>query len=208
MMNYGKFITKVSAFNLFAENADKIIISFMLSIQDVAAFSIISMVAVKLRSFINPIFSVAFPNMVSDSFSFGKMWKKNKEIFIILSLFTIITGLIFYFIIDKVNLLFFGSGYESYYNYSKIFAIFIALTIPIYLIYTYIIAKKLTRALLYARPLYFFIKILISIIFIHFWELLGAVWAYNISAVILFFLYLVLLKERKEHNAVFNNEAI
>jgi|GEM_PF-1117195 len=192
MEKYGKFITKISAFNLFAENADKIIISFMLSVSDIAVFSVISMVAVKLRGFINPIFSVAFPKMVSNNFSFGEMWKTKKKVFLILFLLAIVPGVVFYFAISGANLLFFGNGYKDYYQYSKIFAVFVTFFLPLYLVENYIIAKKMTHALLFARPTYFFIKISLSVTFIHFWGLLGAIWAYNISMAILFVLYSVL----------------
>jgi O-antigen/teichoic acid export membrane protein len=126
------------------------------------------------------------------------MWEKKKKIFLILFLLAIIPGIIFFFLIEKANLLFFGKGYESFYGYSKIFAIFIVLALPIYLADTYIITKKMTSALLYGRPLYFIIKIILSVIFIRWWDLLGAVWAYNASILLLFVLYLFLIKMHKQ----------
>lgn len=202
MEKYGKFITKISAFNLFAENADKIIISFMLSVSDIAIFSVVSMVAVKLRGFVNPIFSIVFPKMSADTFDFGEMWKKNKKVFLILFLLSLVPGAIFYLIAVEANLLFFGSGYGDYFQYSKIFSIFVMFFLPIYMVETYIIAKKMTRALLFARPAYFFVKIALSVTLIHFFGLLGVIWAYNISVVALFFLYLILSRMKKPSPAV------
>lgn len=194
MLSYGKFITKVSAFNLLAENADRIIISFMLSVSDVAIFSIVSLAAIKMRSFINPVLSIVFPKMVSERFRFGDIWDKKKKVIGILALIAIIPGIVFYLLIEKINLLFFGQGYEDFYVYSKIFVIFVILTLPLSLASSYVMAKKMTRAIFYCRPLYFFVKIFISIIFIRYWGLLGAVWAYNISTAVLFIIYLVLIK--------------
>lgn len=199
MLDYGKFITKVNIFNLMAENADRIIISFMLSVPDVAIFSIISLAAIKIRSFINPIFSIVFPKMVSENFKFGEIWGKNKKVIGILFLLSIIPGIVFYLFIEDVNSLFFGKEYNDFYDYSKIFTIFVVLTLPIYLASSYVMAKKMTRAIFYCRPIYFFIKILISIFFILHWGLLGAVWAYNISAAFLFVIYLVLIEKEKKY---------
>jgi O-antigen/teichoic acid export membrane protein len=203
MIGYGKLITKVGAFNIFAENIDKIIIGFMLSVSEVAIFSIISMVAIKFRGSMSPIISIVFPKMTSDGFNFKDIWLKRKKLFLIPLFVTIIPSIFYFLFIEKASLVFFGNEYTDYYQYSKIFTIFLIVSLPIALANIYVIAKKMIRTIAYVRPIYFFIKVVISVISIYFWGLPGMIWAYNISAIVLFFLYLILINReplRSKHS--------
>jgi len=196
-INYGFFLTKMNFLEMIAENFDKLIVGIFLSPTALATFSIISMIPIKTRLMLKSMMVVVFPKMTSDSFSLAEFLTKKKKILYLFSAIIIISGIAYYFLIDKVNYLFFGKQYAEYYEYSKYFFIFIIICIPSIFLNWYSQAKKIKKAILYANPIYFIIKSSIVISFVYFWGLLGAVIAYNLNAVLLFLIYLFLYK-RKE----------
>lgn len=193
-IQYGKFLTKINIAQLLTENADKIIIGVFLPISSLAAYAVVSMIPIRLKNVSGYILNIAFPKIITKDINIKSAFKSNKKIFYIILLLSLAMGLIYYLLIEKISRLFFGSGYSSFYQYSKFFVVIVTLMLPLSLLSVYANAKKMMKLIGSIYPLFFIIKLSSTAIFVYYWGLFGAVIVYNINAVILMFLYLIYIK--------------
>ena len=190
-IKYGKFLTVMNVFQLLTENIDKIIIGIMMPASSLAVYGVISMIPVRLKSVFGYILNIIFPRIVSRDIDIKDLFKSNKNLLYIALFVSILIGLAYYILIEKISYLFFGNGYSDFYQYSKIFTVFMILLLPYSLLYIYANAKKMVQLIKSIYPFFFFIKLIVTVIFVYFWGLVGAVIAYNINAFILICLYLI-----------------
>ncbi|HOW60781.1 MAG TPA: oligosaccharide flippase family protein [Candidatus Moranbacteria bacterium] len=190
-IKYGKFLTIMNIFQLLAENVDKIIVGLLMPASSLAVYGVISMIPVRLKNVFGYILNITFSKIASKNIDIKDLFKSNKKLPYIILFMSILIGLIYYVLIEKISYLFFGNGYSDFYQYSKIFTVFMMLLLPYSLLYIYANAKKMVKLIKSIYPFFFFIKLIVTVIFVYFWGLVGAVIAYNINAFILICLYLI-----------------
>lgn len=202
-LGYGRFLTIMNTFQVIADNIDKVILGVLMPPSAVAAFGVISLIPIKARGVLKAFFAITFPKMSRDNFSLSNLWKNNKKIIFLFLGFNIFLGLIYFLIINKITLLFFGKNYINFYGYSRIFTIFVSIGLPLSLLSWYIQAKKITGALIVTNPIYLAFKLIITVFFVYYWGILGCVWAYNLNTVILFIMYLFFIIKNTNNKVPF-----
>jgi len=192
-MKYGWFLTKINFFNFAAESVDKIIIGTLLSPVSLAIFSVVSALPFKLKMVAKSIFSVTFPKMSQDSFRAIDFIKRRQGqvILIFAFLFSILAGVIYFFLIVPISQLFFGDNYSDYYYYGRYFAILVVIHVPYLIASWYLQAKKMSRSITYISITSFLIKIVSLIIGVKIWGIVGGIWIYNMNAILLLGMHII-----------------
>lgn len=197
-IKYGHFLTLMNVFQIIAENIDNVILGALLAPSSVAIFGIVSLIPIKARGVLKSLFTMTFPKMTRDNFTLHKLWRDNKKIILLFIGLNLLLGLIYFFIIEKVSLIFFGNNYAEFYKYAKVFTVFISISLPLSLLSWYTLAKKMTKAIVITNPIYLLLKFIITVILIYNFGVLGCVWAYNLSSVMLLGMFLVIVISNKD----------
>ncbi len=190
---YGWFLTFNYSIELIAENINRVIVGIFLSPTVLAIYSIVSLIPVKFRNIFKPFLNILFPKMTSDKVDIIEILKKNKKVVYILSAGMFILGAVYFLLIEKISRFLFGSNYADYYYYGKYFVVSMVLNVPILILTKYIQAKKMERAIFYTGPVFLLFRTILTIIMVYYWNLLGAVMAFNIGTIVRFFLFLIFL---------------
>lgn len=199
-IKYGWFLTFNYNIELIAESINKVIIGVFLSPSLLAAYTIVSLVPVKFRNVFKPFLNILFPKMTSDRVDIVEKIKMNKIFFYFLFIGIIAIGLVYFFLIDELNLLLFGENYADFYHYAKYFVISMVLNFPVLVLTKYIQAKKMEKAIFYTGPVFLALRTVLTVIFIYFWSILGAVIAFNVGSIIRFIMFLIfLIKHKKQY---------
>ncbi|MFA6184008.1 MAG: oligosaccharide flippase family protein [Parcubacteria group bacterium] len=198
---YGFFLTKISALGIVADNVDKIILATFLSPVTLAAYSIVSLIPIKLRESVKPLLSILFPKFIITNEDLWQLLKNKRAIVLFFGIVILILSVFYYFFIVKLCLLLFGTNYTEYYSYSKYFVLFIILYIPQNMIVRYVYAKKMNAVIVFSDTVYYITKIILSFTLIFKYGLFGAVVAFNLSFFVWVMAYVVSLAIRKKYFA-------
>ncbi|KKW05359.1 MAG: Polysaccharide biosynthesis protein [Candidatus Moranbacteria bacterium GW2011_GWE1_49_15] len=200
-ISYGWFLTKMTFLGTIAENLDKIIIGIFISPSALAAYYVVSFLPLKAKDFMKPFFGLFLPKFSTMNGSIDGLVKQKKAMIIKASFLIAIMVIAYYFLIEWVNLLVFGSEYAAYYSYSKYYSVLLLLFVPLNILGKYVLAVKDKTTLLLSNVAYPIVRSILNVVFIYKLGILGAVVAYNVNTILNFSLYLVgMAHSRKKKN--------
>lgn len=194
-VKYGYFLTLTNSLEVLSEHIDKIIIGVLLSPVHLAVFTIISFIPLKFGNFIKPFLSLFFPKLSEKDINLKIIIQSNKKILAAALCFLLAGAVAYFFLIVKVNSLFYGEKYLQDYFYSRYFIFFVFLIFPLLFLGKYAQAKKLRLAIFATGPVFVIIKAVLMVAGIYWQGFLGAILAYNLSYVIKLFFYILLTKK-------------
>lgn len=188
---YGYFLTKVNCIEILANNIDKFLVGLLLGPEDLAIYTIISLIAIKFREILKMFTNLLFPKMARLSIKFSEFARNHKSRIIALFAMLVVSSVLYYLFIGRVTEILFTERYSAYLGLSQIFSISILLSFPLTFMAYYVNATKNEFAIIISSPVFSGIKIALNLYLIMKFGLLGAVWAYNGSMILLLFLYVI-----------------
>ncbi|MDP1833391.1 MAG: oligosaccharide flippase family protein [Candidatus Moranbacteria bacterium] len=190
-IKYGYFLSLINLFNFAGSNIDKIVIGILLGAEEVAAYTIISMIAFRLKDLLKTFNSMLLPKFATLDSSLIVFFRTHRIKLVMMFIASLVIGSGYYFAVSYINDLLFGSQYSQYSQYSRIFAITIFFALPTTFLGYYAAAKKNKLSIIIVNPVFYAIKIIINIYFVYRFGLAGAVVSFNISMFIWFLLSLI-----------------
>lgn len=189
-ISYGWFLTRINFLNIISTHIDKFLVGMLIGVRELAVYTIISLVALKIRDF-SKTFSILFlPKLSREKNNLQWILRKHHLKLLILFLFIFLITGAYYFGIDSVNNILFTAQYSEFNKLSRIFSVSVFLYLPLGFVGYYIRAKKNERAIILTGPVFNLIKIVIEVFLIIKYSLLGAVIAFNLSMVVWFLIHL------------------
>lgn len=190
VVSYGWFLTKMNFLGIVANNIDSVLVGILLGPIDLAIYSIVSLVAIKLKDLTKSIGIMFIPKIAITEIKLSDLFRTHKIKILIMILIVFIFSSLYYFFIPNINELFFSDKYSSYSYLSRFFSITVFLSAFLSLFSYYNSAKKNKFVIKITNPIFFSIKIILNTIFIYKLGLLGAVLAFNISMILWMVLFI------------------
>jgi O-antigen/teichoic acid export membrane protein len=184
LISYGFYLNKIYFLNILINHIDKLLIGFIINPTTLAIYSVITIVEKNILSLIKSAFDVLLPRFSQNNVSISSYYKNNKQTIYVLIILIIIGCFFYYFLIEPISNIIFGQNYETYYYLSKIFVISIFMFIPYLIMDKYLLAKKRKKEILYVNIIHFLLKIIITPISIIYFDLIGAIIAYNLISIL------------------------
>ena len=191
---FGNFLNKINILILISNNIDKVLIGVLISNEMLAVYTVISLIAMKIKGMSQPIINIFFPKLSQSDYSIKELFRKKKKIIIILIILNFALSLIFMLVSEKISYLFFGNNYSEYYYLSKYFSIMVFISPFLFFLGIFAQAKKYTKLILNINIFQNISWIFLNIILIYRFGLFGAVLSINISYAVWFLLYLFFLR--------------
>lgn len=189
-IKYGWFLTFVEAWVIIGDNIDKIAVGAILGAENLAIYTIISMVPIQAKGVFKSFSSIFFPKLAQMRDNFKSIVIFHKlNIFIAFIAISFIS-LCYYLLVVPVSLVLFSQKYNAYYNLSKIYIILIFLSIPVSFLSYYVKAKKNKISIAITGPVFNVIKVILITVLAYKYKLIGAIVGFNLSVAVGFFLYL------------------
>lgn len=189
-IKYGWFLTYVEAWVILGDNIDKIAVGALLGPENLAVYTIISLIPTNTKGIFKSFSSIFFPKLARLKESFSEMIVFHRKNIIYASIILALISFFYYLLIIPVSFLLFSEKYGEFYWLSRIYIILIFLSVPLSFLSYNIKAKKDKTAIIITGPVFNIIKTVITVAFILKYKLLGAIIGYNLSAIIGFLLYL------------------
>lgn len=181
---YGYFLTTTNVAGTLAKHIDKILIGTLLGASELAIYAIALVVPTSIMNLLKVAFSPIAPKISQQGTRIVEALTKLRGLVLPLAIMVLGSSILYWFFIDDIMLLLFGTQYMEAGVYSKVLLLMILAVIPNSFLGTFAIAKKKTRAIVLGLHVHPFLKILIMFSFIYMWGLWGAVWGLNLSMVI------------------------
>lgn len=181
---YGYFLTTTNVAGTLAKHIDKILIGTLLGASELAIYAIALVVPTSIMNLLKVAFSPIAPKISQQGTRIVEALTKLRGLVLPLAIMVLGSSILYWFFIDDIMLLLFGTQYMEAGVYSKVLLLMILAVIPNSFLGTFAIAKKKTRAIVLGLHVPPFLKILIMFSFIYMWGLWGAVWGLNLSMVI------------------------
>ena len=181
---YGYFLTTTNVVGTFAKHIDKILIGTLLGASELAVYAIALVAPTSIMNLLKVAFSPIAPKISQQGTRIVEVLAKLRGLVLPLAIMVLGSSILYWFFIDDIMLLFFGTKYMEAGVYSKVLLLMILAVIPNSFLGTFAIAKKKTRSIVLGLHVHPFLKILIMFSFIYMWGLWGAVWGLNLSMVI------------------------
>lgn len=193
-IRYGWFLTKINILGIISENLDRIIVGAFISPSSLAIYYVISFIPLKIKDAAKPFFNIFLPKLSLLEENIIEIIKNKKKIIFKFLFLIFILSVAYYFLIERVSLLFFGDVYKDYYHYSKYYFVLILLVFPLNILARYAIAVKNNKAIWFSNTLYPILRIFLSVALIYKYNIAGAVIAYNANIIIWLLLYVIGLR--------------
>ena len=188
-INYGWFLTKINFLGIVAANIDSILVGILLGPVNLAIYSIVSLVAIKVKDLTKSVGVLFIPKIAKAETSLSNLLKPHKLKILTVFLFAAVFSFLYYFFIFDVNRILFSDKYASYSYLSKIFSVTVFLSTFLSFLSYYSSAKKNKFVIKITNPVFYTTKIIINVFFIYKFGLIGAVVAFNISTILWFILF-------------------
>jgi len=188
-IKFGFFMTKVSVLGIIAEQIDKVLVGLLLGPANLAVYTVISFFGVKIKDAIRSFASMLVPKLTLEEMNFLQLMHRHKKVILIIAISASIISVVFFLFVDTVNSLIFTDKYSMYSALSRAYAITLLLSIPLTVAGYYVYAKRNAYALMLSSTVFYALRIAMNIIGIYFYGLIGAVVAYNLSMIVLLFIY-------------------
>lgn len=181
---YGYFLTTTNVAGTLAKHIDKILVGTLLGTSQLAIYAIALVVPISIMNLLKVAFSPIAPKISQQGTRIVEALAKLRGLALPLAIMVLGGSILYWFFIDDIMLLLFGTQYMEAGVYSKVLLLMILAVIPNSFLGTFAIAKKKKRAIVLGLHVHPFLKIVIMFSFIYMWGLWGAVWGLNLSMVI------------------------
>ncbi len=191
MIEYGWFLTKINVLGLLAGNIDKVLVGTLLGPRELAVYTIVSVIAIKVKDVLKVLNSLLLPKIAQQSMALGAIIRQHWKV--IVATYSIIGffAYVYYLTIPWINAMLFSNAYATFSYLSQIFTLTIIVAMPLSFLGYYNAAKKHKRSILFSNALFYLIKIGLSVVLIGLYGVLGAVVAFNLSMVVWLLLYVI-----------------
>jgi len=188
-VRFGYFMTKMNAIGIISEQIDKILIGVLLGPVQLAVYAVVSFFGVRIKEVMRSFTSMLVPKMTTGKYLFHEILFLHKKTMLALLFGMVGFSLGFYFLVNFVNVLMFSRFYQDYGYLSQWYVCTIMLSVPLTFMGYYVSAKQNKYAITLSNTFFHVIRIVLSIVLISLYGLLGAVVAYNVSMILLLFVY-------------------
>jgi O-antigen/teichoic acid export membrane protein len=200
-IQYGWFLTKVNILTMLSSNADKFLVGTFLGMQSLAVYSVVSIIAVKIKDIEKSVISFLIPKISQEHVDIRRILKEKRVVLIGLSIFLVAASVLYYCVAPVLTNVLFSNKYAEFSYLSRYFVVTFILVLPGSFLAEYVQGKKNKFALTIYSVFFNIIRVVIFFIGIKYAGIVGAVVAYNLSVFIsfLFYIFGIFYKGRGTH---------
>lgn len=189
-VRFGYFMTKMGVLGVLSEQIDKLLVGILLGPSQLAVYAIISFFGLRIKDVVRPFSAMLVPKMATETRLFHEIVKLHWRPLLLGLLSIIAASALFYFLVVPLNNLVFSETYAEYSRLSQWYVVTVLLSVPLTALGYYIYAKQNTYAITLSNTVYHVLRIGINVLMIWNYGLLGVVFAYNLSMLLLLGIYL------------------
>ena len=193
-IDYGFFLTKLSTLEIVASYIDKVLVGLLLGPESLAIYTIVSLIAVKIKDLSKVVGQLIFPKFSTSKKTFVDILYAYQRPWLLFTLSMVAISGLYYVSIPTLIRLLFSEQYTPYTYLAQWFTITVVLSFPLAVLAYYVLAKKEKKIIILSRPIFAFIRIVLNAFAIYFFGLIGAVVAFNLSMLIRLFFFLFGIK--------------